>query len=106
MQKTSKSPSPKPSPANKLRAAKATREWGLSREQKRALLVDSIRQLAGHPPFLSFLDAILELRESAVRDACRNETVSANGPVLAALGEIRAYEDIIAIVSEHISETN
>ena len=96
----------KQSPANKLRAAKATREWELSREQKRQLLHDSIRQLAGHPPFLSFLDAILELREGAVRDACHVNSVANNGVVLAALGEIRAYEDIIAIVSEHISETN
>jgi hypothetical protein len=99
-------PTPEKSPANKLRASKATREWDLSRDQKRQLLSDSIRQLAGHPPFLSFLDAILELRESAVRDACRVDTVAQSGAVLAALGEIRAYEDIIAIVSEHIRETD
>jgi hypothetical protein len=78
---------------------------GLSLDEKRALLIESLKQLNGHPGFEAFMAAIYELREAAIAAALTHDVVGNIGRARASLGEIRAYEDIAAIVSEHISET-
>lgn len=70
-------------------------------EEKRRILAESLKLLTGHEPFLRFMDGLQELREAAVRDACRNDVVDNTGRVFAALGEIRAYTDIQNLVSEY-----
>lgn len=71
-------------------------------EEKRALLAESIKQLNGHPGFEAFMDGLWELREYAIRVAVADDSVSSDGKTLAALGEIRAYEDIFSLVDEQV----
>lgn len=69
-------------------------------ETKRELLAESLKLLATHEPFIQFMDALKQLREGAVIDACRMDVVENPGKTAAALGEIRCYTDIIALVDE------
>lgn len=69
-------------------------------DEKRELMGAAIKQLNGHPGFEAFMDGLYELREYAIRVAVSDESVGTEGKTLAALGEIRAYEDIFALVDE------
>jgi len=70
-------------------------------DEKRELISESIRQLAGDPRFKEFIGAVHEMREQAIREACMADTVGNEGMTRAALGHIRAYEDILTLVAEY-----
>lgn len=73
---------------------------------KRELLQESLRLLVTHDPFLKFMEALEGLRESAIADACRIDVVDNQGKVMAALGEVRSYNDLKALVSELTAQTS
>jgi len=73
-------------------------------DQKRAILEESMRLLATHEPFMRFMEAMETLREGAIADACRNDVVDNQGRVMAALGEVRAYNDIKSLYTEYLSK--
>ena len=54
--------------------------------------------LLGYPHFAVFADTLRELREGAVAYAVEHTTVKDERESLAALGEIRAYGNILSIV--------
>lgn len=78
----------------------------LNIEEKRELLQHSLKLLATHDPFLQFMQALDSLREGAIADACRMDVVENPGKISASLGEIRAYNDIKALVSELTAQTS
>jgi transaldolase len=67
---------------------------------------DSLKQLNGNPAFEMFIDVVWELRESAVKSACTQGVTGNPSLVTGALGEISAYEDILSIVAQYISDTD
>jgi hypothetical protein len=75
-------------------------------EEKRALLDESIKLLSNHDPFIRFMDGIAELREQAIRDACRLDVVENIGKVALLLGTVGAMTDIQDLVAEHKGETS
>lgn len=58
--------------------------------------------LLPNPNFHEFIDAIRELREGAVMYAVTHTAVKDQRESLAALGEVRAYTDIIGIVDSYM----
>jgi hypothetical protein len=78
----------------------------MSPEEKKELLDEAIKQLAGHPGFHAFVDALREMKQSAITFAISNDVVESPGRIAAALGEIRAYEDIFNLVDEHIKDSS
>jgi len=57
--------------------------------------------LLPNPNFRDFIDALRQLREGAIMYAVSHTTVKDQREALAALGEVRAYSDIIDIVDSH-----
>jgi hypothetical protein len=72
--------------------------------EKRELVSESLRQLGGDPRFQSFLEAVQTMRNEAIRAACADKVLRSRGKTVAALGEIRAYEDILALAEENKPE--
>lgn len=70
-------------------------------DEKRALISDSIGLLSTHEPFRVFMDALAQMRDSAIADAVRVDIVGNPYAASASLGEIRSYLDIFALVAEH-----
>ena len=52
------------------------------------------------------MDGIAELREQAIRDACRLDVVENIGKVALLLGTVGAMTDIQDLVAEHKGETS
>lgn len=69
--------------------------------EKREFLAESIRLLSTHEPFKQFMASLGQLRDSAIQDAVRNDVVGNPQTMAAALGEVRTYLDIFALVEEH-----
>lgn len=69
-------------------------------EEKRAYLSESIKLLTTHEPFQRFMDGVVQLQLSAIRDSVRMDVVDNPYKVAAALGEVRAYLDIQDMVME------
>lgn len=61
-----------------------------------------MRDLVQDPRFGEFVNAIRELKEGAVAYAVSHTTVRDQRESLAALGEVRAYSDIISIYEAHL----
>lgn len=70
-------------------------------EEKRAALVESIRQLAGDVRFKVFVESLKGARDRAIQEACFNENVANSLVTAAYIGEIRAYVDIFNAIDEH-----
>ena len=77
----------------------------LSLEEKRSYLDDSLAGLRGNPSFEAFMLALDDLRSESIRAAVRVDSVLSEGATYTALGEIRAYEDIFALIEEKISKS-
>ncbi len=71
--------------------------------QKEEALRGAMASLLPNPNFRHFLDAIRELREGAVSYAVSNTSVASDRECCAALGEVRAYSDILDIATAHES---
>lgn len=65
------------------------------------MLAETLKQLCGDSRFMDFMGEVRELREYAIRAAVAEQTVENTGRTVAALGEIRAYEDILNLVAEY-----
>lgn len=63
----------------------------------------ALSTLLPNPNFRQFIDALRELREGAVMYAVSHTAVKDQRETLAALGEVRAYSDIIDIVDSYES---
>lgn len=58
----------------------------------------AMADLIHDPRFQTFCDALKELREQAVAFAVTHDSVKDQRATIAALGEVRAYDDILAVV--------
>lgn len=67
-------------------------------EENQERLRQNLLQLAGHVPFRDFVGIIRELHDQAVANAVGDPALQNERMVCAALGEIRAYRDILGIV--------
>ena len=72
----------------------------MTRQEADNLMRESIKTLCADPRFEQFLLAIRAYQEEAVRDACRDEAMASERTLAAALGHIRAYQDIFGLVEE------
>lgn len=77
----------------------------LTLDEKRSYLDDSLAALRGNPNFEAFTLALDDLRSESIRAAVRVDSVLSEGATYTALGEIRAYEDIFALIEEKISKS-
>jgi hypothetical protein len=68
---------------------------------KELRLKDAMASLVASPNFVEFIEALRELKEGAVSYAVQHTTVRDQRETLAAMGEIRAYSDIIGIYEAH-----
>lgn len=57
--------------------------------------------LIGDDRFTTFLETVRELKEDAVQFAVSNDSVKSDRATLSALGEIRAYTDILGIAENY-----
>lgn len=73
----------------------------LSRDERQAQLAESLKQLNGDPRFHEFLNAIREMRDYCVRVTVADPCLQNVNTMLAGLGEIRAYEDILSMAGEY-----
>jgi len=69
--------------------------------EKQVLLGQSMKLLMGHPPFMEFVDALRSMKEETLRSACSDKTFKTQFRTVGALGEVRAYIDILALVDEY-----
>ena len=73
----------------------------LTDKEKLEALEESLRQLANHEPFKLFTTAIEELKEQAVFYGSSREAMTTPMEAARAMGEVAAYRDILALISEH-----
>jgi hypothetical protein len=65
-------------------------------------LRESLKQLAGDVRFKVYMAEIREMREAAITEGTQNlQNLAAQGTAYAALGEIRAYTNLINLVKEY-----
>lgn len=69
-----------------------------SREESVAQLQASLRELSGHVPFQKFMEAVKDLREIAINDACLFERAANPNTTYGAIGRIQAYQELIDLV--------
>lgn len=70
-------------------------------EWKAHKLLSALEPLLGDTRFTDFLDTVKELKDEAVITAALQGTISNERTTLAALGEIRAYLDILGIAENY-----
>lgn len=70
-------------------------------EEKLELLNETIRQLSGDDRFRVFVEKLREMREDSIAVALHDETCGNSLKVAAALGEVRAYQDILNLIDEY-----
>jgi hypothetical protein len=74
----------------------------MSRQSEKELrLRDAMSSLVSNENFQVFMETIQELKDGAVDYAVGHTTVRDQRESLAALGEVRAYTDILAIFRAH-----
>jgi hypothetical protein len=69
--------------------------------EKQELLDNSLKQLTTHPAFIEFVDAIKQMKESAIVAAVSEKTFKTPYRTVGALGEVRAYVDILNLVEDY-----
>lgn len=72
-----------------------------TQEELRAELEESVKQLAGDVRFKVFVKSIEGLHKYAIANACSDAALANPGTTAAALGECRAYQDILGLVDEY-----
>lgn len=76
----------------------------MSRQSEKELrLRQAMEALLPDPRFHVFVDTIRELKEGAIAYAVQHTTVRDQRESLAALGEVRAYSDIISLADAHMN---
>lgn len=65
-------------------------------EQKQAIIKDAISALCLNPNFAGFITLVRDMRENAVQYMVTHTTVKDEREMLAAVGEVRAYDAIVA----------
>lgn len=70
-------------------------------QEKQQLLANSLKQLTTHPAFMEFVEAVKTMKDEAVASACSDKTFKTAYRTVAALGEVRAYRDILTLVDEY-----
>jgi hypothetical protein len=73
----------------------------MTREEQQAHLAEAVKQLNGDPRFQEFVHAMRDMRDWVVRVTVADPCVENTNKMLAGLGEIRAYEDILAMCGEY-----
>jgi hypothetical protein len=61
----------------------------------------AMEPLLGDDRFTTFLDAVKELKEEAIGRSIMHDSVRSDRATLAAMGEIRAYVDILNIAEDY-----
>ena len=63
---------------------------------------ECVKQLAGDPRFRIYMQELREMREAAINEGTQNlQNLAAQGTAYAALGEIRAYTNLLNLVKEY-----
>jgi hypothetical protein len=76
----------------------------MSRQSEKELrLRQAMEGLLMDPRFHEFIGAIRELKDGAVEYAVAHTTVRDQRETLAALGEVRAYQDILSLADAHMN---
>lgn len=75
-------------------------------EEKQRFLADSMKMLVTHPPFIEFMDKIVAMREDAIDRAAADRTFKTAYRTVAALGEVRAYQDMLQLYKEFLPDTD
>ena len=74
----------------------------MSRQSEKELrLRDAMADLCRDPRFEEFISTLRDMKEGAVAYAVQHTTVRDQRESLAALGEVRAYSDIISLYEAH-----
>lgn len=69
--------------------------------EKQEALQGAMASLLPNTNFQEFLEVLRDLREAAVAYAISHDTIKDQRNTLAALGEVRAYDDILGIAKAH-----
>ena len=71
-------------------------------ELKLARLKAAMSSLVQNPNFVEFMGTLTDLREGAIAYAVSHTTVRDQRETLAALGEVRCYDDILDVYRSHL----
>lgn len=63
----------------------------------------AMSNLATNSHFADFISLLREMKETSVEDACRDATVASQRASMAAIGEIRAYKQILDTYDDFLS---
>lgn len=72
----------------------------MTREEYKALLDQSMIQLAGDSRFQAFMGLMKDCRDSVSTDLCNDEVISDDRKTLAAIGELRCYQHLIDVYEQ------
>lgn len=74
----------------------------MNRNAKLDRLRGAMASLIPNSNFTEFMRTVQELREQAVTYAVNHQTLADERKTIAALGEIAAYDDILAVYRQHL----
>ena len=69
-------------------------------QAKREAFLEATKQLAGDDRFRTFCDGLRELMDASIHFACSDAALETPQKQAAAMGEVRAYRDILATVED------
>jgi hypothetical protein len=69
-------------------------------QQKREAFLEATKQLAGDDRFRTFCEGLRELMDESLHYACSDASFDTPQKQAAAMGEVRAYRDILATVDD------
>ncbi len=73
------------------------------RTAREARIKDAMSSLVQNPNFVGFIDVLRDCRENAIQDACKESVIASQRQSMAAIGEIRAYGEIIGLFDHYIA---
>lgn len=80
----------------------------LQKQERNNRVQAAMTPLVGDPRFVEFIDLVRELQDEAVSFSVTDDCIKSDNSLYAALGEVRAYRDIIGIFENfsHQAEQN
>ena len=72
----------------------------ISLYEQRQAVRESLKMLATHEPFQTFIGEVKKLREMALAEACADKSLQFPNVTSAYLGEIRAFTDICNLADD------
>ena len=74
----------------------------LTPRERSERLQNAMATLIGNDAFAAFIDELREQQRAAVLDACNDKVIASERLSMAAIGEIRAYEAVIAMYEDFV----